>query len=178
MIEIAALVVSVVALILAGLSVLYTHRQAVAVAESTRIDRARRHDERQPRLQVGLRPLNKQDVDRRHLHLAIRLDGPEPLTAVRVEIRDAPGLVFSPSQLGVQARAPQPITEGEMRAPRGTDVLAPGGVLTWQLEIDSREPRRPRTARLLIHTFSGDEPWLTQHEVRIPPGHRTLVASN
>lgn len=165
------------ALVLAGLSVLYTHRQAVAAAETARIERARRHGERQPQLQVGLRPLKGHDSERRFLRLIVRLDGPESLTAVRVEIRDASGLIFTAGQHGVKANNSYPVTTGQQAAPAGEDLLVPGDHLTWQLEVDRREPCRPSKARLLIHGFKGDEAWLVQHEVRVPPGKIAIVSS-
>ena len=175
--EYAAFGISVLALAIAGLSALYAHRQATAAAETARIERSRRHDERSPRLDLALRPLNPGTADRRHLLLTVQLNGPESLTAMRVEILDAPGLMFSPNQVGVEPGTPAPPRVGTLRSEPGEQLLEPGDKLTWQLEVEDQQRRRPLRARLRIRSSSADEDWVSQHEVSVPRGRTRVVSA-
>ena len=74
--SLAAFVVSVVALLVAGASVAYSRTQAKAGEAMARHDRERRHEERTPRLSATSR------VDGSWQRIGIALDGPEDLDAL------------------------------------------------------------------------------------------------
>ncbi|QCB95037.1 hypothetical protein [Cellulomonas shaoxiangyii] len=166
--DVAALIISAVALLVAALSTLYTRRQARAADETAAIERARRYDERTPELDIEIEPLSR-DRLRRHQRLVVRLASSEALTGVDVEIHDAPGLSLSPDQDGVIAGAPGPIVKGSRRARPGEVLVSPGQAVTWQTEVTSAGSGRPGRARLVVSAVRGDEVWVIHREVRVPP---------
>ena len=131
---IAALVIAILALIVAGLSALYARQQSIAAAGTATRDKERRHDELTPRFTAVLEPIaNSQPYHT----LRLGLDTPQPLTALSVRLLGAP--------VDVQFSSGQQITDPDARSPFHVVSVAPDdGIalrpyndVTWQVELNS-----------------------------------------
>lgn len=106
-VDVAALVLSVVAVVLAGASAWYTRSQAEwtkrGALESSRltsIETARHHEERRPKLAASVEDVNE---DMGFLRLEVVLASPEPIDSVTARIRPSQGVRFTPGVSGVPA---------------------------------------------------------------------------
>ena len=131
---IAALVIAILALIVAGLSALYARQLATAAAETATRDKERRHDELTPRFTAVLEPIAN---SRPYYKLRLRLDTAEPLTALGVRLLGAPvDVQFSNGQRGTDPDARAPV-HGAFAVPNGSIALRPYDDVTWQVELNS-----------------------------------------
>jgi len=90
MMAFAAVVLSVLALLVAGASAFYTKRQADAAARTATLDAERRYEERTPTFDAWIEPVNGGGWHRLWLRLTSRQD----LSAVQVEITEGEGVEF------------------------------------------------------------------------------------
>jgi len=100
-VAIASFVLSIVAIVVAGLSALYTRRQAVATAGVHEIERSRRLDERRPRLSAKIDRLGATSG-----RLVVTLESDEPLSAVELAIPEGQGVTFNRNVVGVHPVRP------------------------------------------------------------------------
>ncbi len=91
MMAFAAVVLSVLALLVAGASAFYTKRQADAAARTATLDAERRYEERTPTFDAWIEPVNGGGWHRLWLRLTSRQD----LSAVQVEITEGEGVEFT-----------------------------------------------------------------------------------
>jgi hypothetical protein len=96
----AALIVSVVALLVSGVSAFYTRRQAGAETESTAIERRRHHAERAPDLSADCEDVNG---DQAFLRLRVSNDSDEPIDRLEVELPSRSPMTFPLGLTGVPA---------------------------------------------------------------------------
>jgi len=97
---VAAFVVSVFAIVIAVVSVLYTRRQAISLQQVAEIEVERRKAERTPAFEGHIEGVNEGGWYR----LVLRLTSAEPLSAVAVEITEGRGVSFGPSDRAGAAR--------------------------------------------------------------------------
>jgi hypothetical protein len=163
--DVAALVISVLALMTAVASVLYVRRQTATGEHLRGIEDRRDRDERRPTFEVS--------VDRnrhsRTTHLTVRLrQSHRPLVSVTVEIIDSDGVTFTDSQHGVTAAGPGPIK----RASAGP--LEVGEAAVWRLALEERS--YARETRLVLRCSDGTDEWLLDAVAKNPnPPGRVIV---
>jgi hypothetical protein len=104
-VDVAALVVSVVALILSGGSVVYARLQGVESRRLRQIESSRRHDELTPVLLGEVESVNGGSWFR----LWLSLLSATPLLALELEIVEGPGVSFTSGQDGVAPMTVQPL---------------------------------------------------------------------
>jgi hypothetical protein len=134
-VAIASFVLSIVAIVVALLSALYTRSQAIATTGLRRIEDARRLEERRPRLSGIV-----DSVAGRRGRLVITLDSDEPLSAVELTISSnvIQGIAFDRNVYGVWplARPGQPalnaFTYGLNNEPAG---IQPRASASWAVDI-------------------------------------------
>ncbi|ONH55457.1 hypothetical protein CcI49_28455 [Frankia sp. CcI49] len=152
--EITALVVSIISIVIALGSVVYTRR-------STHIEEDRRRQERTPLFTCSIEAIN--DGMAHLLHL--RLDTPWPLADITAEIVDGEGVAFTPSQDGVE-RTSAPIRTATF----GRLVL--GERATWR--IDVADQRAAQIHARLTCTDRRGTSWPVLVSVDTPP-RRTRI---
>ena len=157
--DIITVVISVIALLVAIPSVIYTRHVA-------RIEGARRHDERVPDVKPSLehKSLGPSDAygDRQNhaYKLWLTMKSEEALTALHVQILDPGQLSFTP---GVDGAAPG----GPTTSVDYSETLGPGDRIGWQLDNGGR---RRVSVELRITCFRGKEQWVVLREATAPPG--------
>jgi hypothetical protein len=160
-----ALVIAILALIVAGMSAMYTRRQAIAADEAATIERDRRHDELTPRFTALLEPMPHSQP---YYKLRLRLDTPQPLTAVRVRLLDAPvDVQFTNGQHGTDPGARSPIHEA-FAVPENGIALRPNDHATWQVELNSVPDGG---LRLHVDAEARGDAWQVPVSVPTPPEH-------
>lgn len=159
--DIAALVISIVALAVSVGGVAYARRSAIAAEDSARladetagIERDRRHHERtpewHPEVEGGAVP---------RLHLTLSKG---TIDSVVVELDPSQGVSFSPSQTGVSSEQYPPTA-----ASWGT--LGVGQRATWRLALSPGMEHVPGTFRIRVKSYQGVERWEETVEVQSPP---------
>jgi hypothetical protein len=167
---VAALVIAILALIVAGLSATYTRRQAIASSEAATsatataiIETDRRHDELTPRFTPRLETMAN---SRPYYRLRLRLDTAEPLTTLGVRLLGAPvDVQFSNGQRGTDPDAHSPVHEA-FAVPNDGIALRPYDEATWQIELNSL----PNDGlRLQVDAEARGDVWHVPVSVSIPP---------
>ena len=158
---VAALAVSLVALVMAALSVVYTRRQTISAQQVAKIDVERRKTERTPTFAGHIEDVNEGGWHR----LVLRLTSAESLPGVAVEITEGRGVAFTTGQYGVDQSGASP---GKAQH---AEALTPDSTAVWRIAL--AEDRAP-VVRLSVTTrIDGDE-WTVPVAVTVPPD----VASN
>jgi len=158
----AALLISILALVVAVLSARYTRQQARAAGATAEIDKARRHDELVPRFAAELEPMPNSSL---YCRLRLRLDSRQSLTALTVRLLEAPvDVQFTHGQTGTDPRARAPVHEAFAIARSGVALRADEQAI-WQIELNS-VPNRG--LRLQVDAQIGDEVWQVPVTVPIP----------
>ena len=161
---VAALVISVFALVASGASVLYTRRQAKTATEATELDRARRHDELTPQFTGEIEWMQHSHP---YARLRLRLQTPQALTDLRVRLLEAPiDTQFTRGQIGVDPAARFPIHEAFAQVVGDGPALAPFNRATWQLELNDPAPQ---LLRVQVEATIGDDRWTVQVPLQVPP---------
>lgn len=164
--DVAALVLSVVAVVLAGASAWYarsqaewTKRGALESSRLTSIEATRHHDERQPKLEASVEDVNG---DMGFLRLAIVLVSPERIDSVTVRIRPSQGVRFTPGVLGVPA-----VGDGLVARSYSGQVTKWARSAAWRIES---VPAQPMSDELTIDVTAhvGEEAWESTHRVPMP----------
>ncbi len=151
---VAALVLSILSLLVTGLALLYFKRQAQAAGTVAAIERARRHDEQVPKLQAEIEAVGEGGWHRLWLHLM----STEARVTVTLEILDDCGIVFGRDQQGVD------------HGPLNTKRTTATGVLThehpeaWRVELGAV---RPSVMRLVV-AANGAGGWRIPLKVTVP----------
>ena len=160
-----ALVIAILALIVAGLSALYTRRMSVTEAETAARDKARRHDELTPKFTAELKPMANSLPYRR---LRLRLDTQYPLSAVTVRLLGAPvDVQFTSGQVGTESGASAPVHDA-FAVPVDGIALRPHEDAVWQIELNSL----PEDGlRVRIDAEADDDAWQVVMPVPTPPEH-------
>lgn len=151
----AALIVSILALLVAAASVAYVRRQTLASQALVATDTQRHHTERTP---VWMSTLEQADTGDWYT-LSLRLMRSQPLGSIAVAIFDAHGIAFAPSQNGVDPALPSPV----LTATHG--ALIEGERAVWRLALD---PERSGTLHLHIDSTSAGESWKSAGHVDVP----------
>lgn len=147
---VAALIVSVLALLVSGGAVVYARR-------ASQNDDARRHEERKPELLSGIKSMNGGSA---HL-LSLVLQSSEPLTGLVAEILDGRGIAFTASQDGVPPGGPSERAEW----PGG---LAVGERAAWRIDVPKDRLRGKFRLRVTCHRT--DDSWTVLLPMRAPAG--------
>jgi hypothetical protein len=160
-VSVAALIISIVAILVAGVAAYYTRRQSRAADVTAANDSSRRHDELTPRFSASLVSL----AGSVGLYtLRLHLEGPQPLSAVSVRLLDAPrGMRFTSEQAGVAADAPAPVLNAFAVPPDGI-ALRPYEHSDWQFEITYPDDFPVDGLKLLVDANAGEQQW----QVRVP----------
>lgn len=162
---VAALVLSILAIILAGASALYTRKQAIAATATATIETDRRHDELTPRFTALVEPMPHSHP---YYKLRLRLDTPQPLTALRVRLLNAPvDVQFTNGQHGTDPGARSPIHEA-FAVPENGIALRPHDHATWQVELNSVPDGG---LRLQVDAEARGGVWQVPVSVPTPPEH-------
>jgi len=144
-VSIAALSISIVAILVAGVAAYYTWRQSRAADVTAANDSSRRHDELTPRFSASLVSLWGSD---RLCTLRLQLEGPQPLSVVSVRLLDAPrGMQFTSEQAGVVADVPAPVLNAS---------VPQDGIALHPYPVDG--------LKLLVDANAGEQQW----QVRVP----------
>lgn len=157
---IAALVISVLALIVAAASAFYAKRQsdsgreqAAAATLTARNDAERRLEERTPSFAGEIEPVN----DGRVHHLHLRLTSKEELSAVAVKITEGNGVEFTSSQYGVDPAERPPVLHARAEDADGSPLrLTPNDRVTWRVQLP--DPRPPKIW-LKVRAAAGEDTW-------------------
>ncbi|MFF4592441.1 hypothetical protein [Amycolatopsis sp. NPDC001319] len=173
---VAAFVVSIVALLVAGLSVFYTKQQAAAATKTAQLEAARRHDEEQPALTDGeVQPKNQGGWYRLHFRI---LHSPA-LARVEAEIVDTRGVSFRQGVDGVpprrEGRALDAFYVPEFNRVANKESLGTGDALYWVLEFEEERDKIIHI-RLTCHAIDGRK-WTIHRQVASPrkPPRMTYV---
>lgn len=165
-VDVAALVLSVVAVVLAGASAWYTRSQAEwtkrGALESSRltlIEAARHHDERQPKLEASIDDVNG---DMGFLRLEVVLASPEPIDSVTARIRPSQGVRFTPGVSGVAA-----IGDGLAARSYSGQITKWARSTAWRIEsVPAQRMSDELTIDVTAHV--GEEAWESTHRVPMP----------
>lgn len=152
----AALLVSILALLVAGLSALYTRKQANEAEATRRIEQDRRHDERQPHLRARVEPVSNGAWCR----LWLELESAEPVTATTVEILGS-SITFPSNQQGVASGDQAPL----IATSEGQSPLSQASPLCWRVLVDEGQEAQER---LLVTCHRGEERWQSVLSVDLP----------
>lgn len=158
---VAALVISIVSLFVAGLAVWFAWRQAKAAEASTAIERRRYHAEREPVFEGGIESLNGGCSNR----LDLRLVKGGPLAEVTATIVEGDGVEFAGNQHG--APGPEPRVSAFT-----VEALKTGEVASWHVVLSESYSARIRLA-CVCRSGDGDE-WEASTWVDLPA--KPLVA--
>lgn len=168
---IAALAISVVALIVAAASAFYARKQADATKEQAnaatrmaRNDAERRLEERRPSFAGEIEPMNDGGWHR----LWLRSTSKEALSSVDVEIAEGYGVQFTSGQHGVDPAERPPVLHARVEDEKGRPrPLGPNDRAAWRVQLpDSRPPR----IRLNVSAAAGEEAWTAVSVVvDVPP---------
>jgi hypothetical protein len=147
-----ALIVSVLALLVAGASAWYARSQAHAQAEATGIERDRRQAERRPTFDAEIEDVND---DGGFYRLWLTLTSPEPLDGISVELPPACVFVFASNISGVRDRRHAESYEGEIN---------PGRRACWRIELSGDW----KEESLLVEARRGAAKWGQRVTVKVP----------
>ena len=193
--EIASLVLSIIAVLTAGASALYTRRQAAEAAKVTAIEQGRLHAELTPQISLAGKAL---DAEGTQAEVVLELTGPAGLDRLdRVQVRIRDDIPRKPTPAGVsqvkehwheviwgpyriksglrdtdsygRTHGPFPLPKNESYPVPLEESFAP----PWQTDRQSwRDQYRGAPVRLEITCFrDGYDPWVLTPEIAIPlPG--------
>jgi hypothetical protein len=153
---IAALIISILALLTAGASALYTKQQAQAARQTTAIERERRHEERTPRFDARVESVSG------WFRLWLRLDTTRPIARLTCRLVEADGITFGHSQNGVAPDAPAPIKEASW-----SETLEQGDSACWKVELEDEHQTDVRL-RVQCRDQQGEE-WQVTVPLSVPP---------
>jgi hypothetical protein len=159
---VAALIVSLLALVVAVLSAVFTGIQAKHTRALAEIEASRRHDEQTPVLVAWIEGVNWNDTtgDAGWYRLCLRLESAEALDRLTAEVIGTDAVSFAPGQVGVDP------TAAAHREP-----LQPGEAVCWRVELPERD--RPRAMqRLIVRCHRAAATWSVLVEVEVPRGGR------
>lgn len=165
-VDIVALGLSIVAIVLAGLSAWYTRSQAtwtrhgsLETAKQVAIETARHHAERQPKLAASIDDVNG---DMNFLRLDVVLASPVQIDGVAVRIRPGQGLRFVPGVLGVPADS-----DGQAAESYSGTITKYARMSSWRVEgIPGQQPQTDVTIDVTARV--GDETWESTHQLALP----------
>jgi hypothetical protein len=165
-VDIAALALSIVAVVVAGTSVWYTRSQAEwtkrGALESSKlraIEAARHYEERRPSLEASIDDVNG---DMAFLRLEVVLASPEPVDTVRVRIRPSQGLRFTPGISGVPAGS-----NGLTASSYSGEITKYARTSAWRIEHTPGQPKQDEVT-IDVTAAVGDEQWESTHRVPLP----------
>lgn len=142
---VAALVVSIVALIIALISVVYTRQQAQANKKIAQIEQDRRHEERTPKFTAWIEDMGSWK------RLWLRLESPRSLTRLVGTLVEAEGVSFTHSQNGVDPSSPAPIKSASW-----DKLLEHGESACWSIAFEDDYADKP-ILRVRCYSDDGDE---------------------
>ncbi|MFJ6671729.1 hypothetical protein ACIQMJ_11530 [Actinosynnema sp. NPDC091369] len=152
---VAAFVVSVVALLLSLVSIMYTRQQAHAGKQVARIEAERRLEERTPKFTAWVESMGGWQ------RLWLRLETSEPLTRLVCTLVEAKGVSFTHSQNGVDPSSPAPIKNASW-----DKVLEHGESACWSVAFEDNRTDKP-TLRIRCYAEDGSE-WSVTISFEIP----------
>jgi hypothetical protein len=165
-VEIVALGLSIVAIVLAGLSAWYTRSQAtwtrhgaLESAKQVAIETARHHAERQPKLEASIDDVNG---DMNFLRLDVVLASPVQIDGVAVRIRPGQGLRFVPGVLGVPAES-----DGQAAESYSGTITKYARMSSWRVEAIPGVERQSDIT-IDVRARVGEETWVSTHQVALP----------
>lgn len=159
--DVAAFIVSVVALAVSIASVAYSRRQTEASEITAKLDSDRRLEERTPEFEGVVEKVGGNESYR----LSLRLTKGGPLVAITVTIVGGDGVQFSGNQHGVPG--PEPRASAETVEP-----VRPGFAATWHVLLSDE---RSRTVRLVAHCRGEQgEEWKVPVQVDLPHEYDVL----
>ncbi len=164
----AALILSVLALFMAGASALYTKRQADATTATAALEAERRHEERTPLFDVWIEPVNHGQWHR----LWVRLTSGEALSSVEVDITEGEGVEFTTGQHGVEPGARPPVLHASKRGDAGQEGMAPDERAAWRVMLPQN---RPAKIRLKISAVQNESKWNVAVAVTVPPDPMNML---
>lgn len=150
----AALIVSALALVISGVSVVYTRSQSIAQNEATAIERERRQAERTPNFEVEIEDVNN---DFTFFRLWVRLVSNESLDSIAVELPEECSFRFVSDTSGVN---------DPRRAQSYQGVIEPGERVAWRVEL--AEPVRAPEA-FYVRSTAGSAQWAERVTIELPP---------
>jgi len=140
-VAVAALGISVIALVIAVASAKYTRDQAVESRKMRQIEAERRHQERTPEFAAEVEPVN----DGAWFRLWLTLDGATPLHRIEAHLLDPEGASFTTGQDGVAAGNARPQDAvGDF-----PDGLLSGDRHCWRIEL-GKDPSAGTTVRVRV----------------------------
>ncbi len=151
---VAALIISILALLAAGLSAWYARSQAHHQAEATRIERDRRHGERAPDFEAEIEDVNG---DGGFYRLWVTLTSVEALDQISVELPSTCAFVFTPGIHGVADNRHAESYEGK---------IEPNGRACWRVELVHENYTEKQ--KLLVRSQEGADKWSRQVVVDVP----------
>jgi hypothetical protein len=163
-VTIAAFIVSILALITAGASVLYTRRQAVAAATTARIESHRHHKELTPEIDAG-------EIEDRGgwYRLRFQIEKSAPLAKVEAEMVETDGVSFRGGTNGVtplQAGLPSRAEYLPEFASEHFDQLTTGSSLYWIIDLADNRSLNLQL-RLTCHGLN-HEKWTLYRSIPVP----------
>lgn len=170
-VAVAALMISIIAVLLTGAGLVYAHQQASAAKSQARLLKDQQLDLRTPVFEPEIE-------DRGSWHrLVVRLTSQWPLVAIRVTLLGDNNLQFSDSQNGVQPGTPAPrktATWNNNHPEQGG--LHPGDTAVWRIDLgdEQRQDTRPEQLSLRIECAGGtdEERWTVHTVVAVPEDPR------
>ncbi len=157
----AALVLSVLALLAAGASAFYTKRQADAAARTATLDAERRYEERTPTFDAWIEPVNDGGWHR----LWLRLTSRQGLSAVQVVITEGEGVEFTTGQYGVEPGSRPPVLRATKWGAAGAEGMAPDERTAWAVQFSQS---RPSEIRLQVTAVQKESTWDVTVPVKTP----------
>ena len=132
---VAALVVSILAILISALSALYTRRSAKAEEGTLAIETARRLKERQPQLSARIEKIG---ISPDTYQLRVTLDSDEPLRALDIEMEWAQGFAFQIGSFGIYPSEPNEVPlrafAHDMSDNKPAGIM-PRKSMTWRLAL-------------------------------------------
>ncbi|MEV7091802.1 hypothetical protein AB0M80_03080 [Amycolatopsis sp. NPDC051045] len=182
----AALIVSIFALLAAGASAYYGRQQAAAAkaaadsaavsaeaaAETARLDKDRRHEERTPKVSPGELQSHNGGAWR---VLHFRLQESPPLARIEAEIVDSRGFYFRPGMNGTspQGRPLIAFYLPTFDSSPDRDQLTTGDAVYWVVDFDEERGTKLHI-RLTCIAPDGDQ-WTIHREISVPPRARIIA---
>lgn len=165
-----ALVISIVAMLIAGASAFYTRQQAQAARDTAKIDRERRLAETAPDLDATIENMGGWN------RVWLRIKQAEPLTRLDAEIVAGRGISFSRSVDGVDPSQPYPVLRAfylpsYLRS--GAAALHSGDAACWR--VDLQEDRADIAHLRVTCHGSAQERWIVHKELNMAPIDRSIA---
>ena len=152
---VAAFVMSVLAIVVSGVSVVYVRSQAMAATEISDIERSRHLAERTPRFGAEVESMN----DGGWFRLWLRLTSDQAMDEVEVTLDQDAGITFTSGQEGVD-----PADRSHLHA-KVPSKLGQRERTAWGVAL---RKERPRQTTLLVQAQAGRDSWSTSLVVALP----------